>query len=98
MESPLTTLPMARRDELIESIAGRIQALGMCELAIFFLEMHSPLAFLGSQVIYAAQPFLGWAIGDRRARELAQFAEDPASAQHLIQRLQADARSNAGDH
>lgn len=74
--------------ELIERVARRLHAWGLGAPAILFLQMHAPLSFLGSQLILAGQPFVGWLTGDRVLRELAVLLEEPENVERLIARLE----------
>jgi hypothetical protein len=88
MTPPLTS---ERRDEVVNLIAERIGTSFGRTLRgplILLLEMHAPLAFLGSQILLAAQPFLGLMTGDKLARDLAFLLEEPANVQQLIARLE----------
>ncbi len=87
MEAWLTA---ARRDELIESIAGQVRARHLQWPAILLLEAYAPLAFLGSNLLLAAQPWVGWFTGDRLARELALLSAEPVNLERLIARLEDD--------
>ena len=78
-----------RRDELIETVAGRLRAWNLTTPAILFLQMNLPLAFLGSQMLLAAQPFVGLFAGDHLARDLAYLWEEPENIERLIARLEA---------
>lgn len=53
-----------------------------------FLSMHAPLAFLGSQFLIAAQPFLGIVTGEEFVRDFAILLQDPDSLELLIARLE----------
>ena len=77
-----------RRDQLIDDLARRTAQAHLAAPAILFLEMLKPLAFLGAQVLWVTQPFLGlwWDQGDVRA--LARLFEDPASVDQLIERIE----------
>ncbi len=77
-----------RRDQLIEELAHRAAQAHLTAPAILFLEMYKPLAFLGAQLLWAAQPFLGlwWSPADVRA--LARLFEDPSSVDRLIERIE----------
>lgn len=77
-----------RRDEIIESLAGQLLARNMTATAIFLLQLHAPLAFLGSQFLLAAQPFISVVTGDRLARDLAWFWQEPENIERLIARLE----------
>jgi hypothetical protein len=85
MNAPLSH---ARRDEIVENLARRLRAWRLVAPAILLLEMHAPLAFLGSQLLFAAQPFVGWLTGDRLIHDLAYLLEEPESVERLIARLE----------
>ena len=78
----------ARRQELVDRVCGQLVAWNLREPAVVFLSMHAPLAFLGSQLLIAAQPFLGIVTGDEFARDFAVLLEDPESLDLLITRLE----------
>ncbi len=90
-----SSLTAERRDELIEGIAEHLRAWNLDGFFILLLEMHAPLAFLGSQLLFAAQPFVGVVTGDRAARELALLVEEPGNVERLIARLEQRARGSA---
>ena len=85
----MTTLPDARRQELIERVSEMLRAWHLREPAIVLLTMHAPLAFLGSQFMLAAQPFVGVFTGDQFAHDLALLLEDPQNIEQLVTRLEA---------
>lgn len=91
----MDALSDARRAELIDRLSAQLDAWNLREPAIVFLTMHSPLAFLGSQFLFAAQPFLGVFIGDGAARELAELIQDPQNIELLVTRLEESARTSA---
>jgi hypothetical protein len=78
----------ARQQQLIDRISGQLVAWNLREPAVVFLSMHAPLAFLGSQFLIAAQPFLGVVTGDEFARDFALLLQDPESLDMLITRLE----------
>ncbi len=57
--------------------------------AILFLEMHKPLAFLGAQLLWIAQPFLSIGLNDADLRDLITVIEDRAGVEELLARLEA---------
>jgi hypothetical protein len=75
-----------RRKALVEQVARRIESVGMTAPAVAFLEINRPLAFLGSQMLLVAQPFLspflasvdGWI----------EILEDRGSVEQLVRRLE----------
>jgi hypothetical protein len=83
------TLDTTRRKELIDRFAHRITGLGMTAPAILFLEMHKPLAFLGAQLLWAAQPFLSIGLDDADLRDFAAIFEERAGVEELIDRLES---------
>lgn len=82
------SLSPARRDELLDDVARRLSAWGLRAPAVLLLEMHSPLAFLGGQILFATRPFLGWLTGDRLFHDLAYLLEEPENVDLLISRLE----------
>ena len=83
------TLDALRRQQLIDRFAHRIARLGLTAPAILFLEMHKPLAFLGAQLLWAAQPFLSIGLDDADLRDFAAIIEDRAGVEELIDRLES---------
>ncbi len=84
----MSNLDDTRRRELIERVAAQLCRWNLREPAIFFLAMHAPLAFLGSQLVIAAQPFVGMMTGDSFARDFALLLEDPQNIELLIAQLE----------
>jgi len=85
----MTNLPDARRQELIERVSRMLRAWNLREPAIVLFTMHAPLAFLASQFMLAAQPFVGVLTGDEFARDFALLLEDPQNIEQLVTRLEA---------
>ncbi len=83
-----TPLSPARRDELVETIARRLSAWNLNAPAIVLLQMHAPLAFLGGQLLLAAEPFVATVTGQRFARDLACLVEEPENIERLVARLE----------
>ena len=88
-------LTEARRDELIETLAGRIEGMGLATPAILMLEANKPLSFLGSQALLVLQPLLGFAVGDTATEEYAALLEDRDNVERLILRLERQASNHA---
>jgi hypothetical protein len=82
-------LDASRRQQLIERVAQQIAGRGMAAPAILFLEMHKPLAFLGAQLLWIAQPFLSIGLNNADLRDLITVIEDRAGVEELIERLEA---------
>lgn len=77
-----------RRDELLTRVSTQLVRWNLREPAIMFLAMHEPLAFLGGQMLLAAQPFLGVFTGDAFAHDMALVFQDPESIAQLVMRLE----------
>ena len=84
----MPVLTDARQRELIERVCAQLIAWNLREPAIVFLTMHAPLAFLGSQFLIAAQPFVGMMTGDAFARDVALVLQDPHNIEQLVARLE----------
>lgn len=85
---PAAALTEVRRQEMIESLARRVQSMGLSAAVIFLLEAHKPLSFLGSQGILILQPLLSVAFDPARSSEYSQLLEESGSVERLIQRLE----------
>ncbi len=84
---PLPPHHHQRREQLIDDLARRAARAHVTAPAILFLEMHKPLAFLGAQFLWAAQPFLALRFSHADVQEIARLLEDPGSVERLIERL-----------
>ena len=82
-------LSAARRDELIERLACRLNAWGMVAPSLAFLEANKPLSFLGSQLLLLSQPVLGLIWGEDSLRDYALLFEDRDNVERLLCRLEA---------
>ena len=85
------SLEAHRREELIDQLALRTMRLGLATPAILLLETCKPLAFLGGQMMWAAQPFLNLWWKEKDLTELAQLLEDGEGVESLIERLESPA-------
>lgn len=79
----------ARREQVLTTWAYRIEQAGMVAPAILFLETFKPLAFLGAQLLWFAQPFLALGLSETDVRDLAQLIEESEGVEALIARLEA---------
>ena len=57
--------------------------------AVLFLEMHKPLAFLGAQLLFAAQPFLSMVFNEAELRDFVTIIEDRGGVEEVIARLES---------
>ncbi len=80
-----------RREEVIERVSRQLVAWNLREPAIVFLTMHAPLAFFGSQLLIAGQPFVGLVTGDAFARDFALLLQDPKNIGLLVSQLESSA-------
>lgn len=90
-------LSPARRDEIIEHLAQKVQGWGLLTPAIFFLEANKPFSLLGSQLLLFAQPLLGFFATDVPVRETAALLEEQQNVERLIARLEELARTSSVD-
>ncbi|MGE5264601.1 MAG: hypothetical protein ACM3S0_14580 [Acidobacteriota bacterium] len=78
-----------RREQLIDDLVRRAARMNVTAPAILFLEMNRPLAFVGAQVLWTAQPFLSLWLDPTGIGDVARLLEDPASVDELIHRLES---------
>ncbi len=76
-----------RRDEVLDAIANRVKQYGMTVPAIFFLEMHKPLSYIGGQAMHFFAPIVGAFF--QTFEDYAYFFDDRENVELLIQRIEA---------
>lgn len=74
--------------QLLEAIAQRIHRYRLEAPAVLFLEMHKPLAFIGSQAFLVASPIFAAFIGMSQVEAFAELISEPAHLELLIQRIE----------
>jgi hypothetical protein len=74
--------------QLLEAIAQRIHQYRLETPAVLFLEMHKPLAFIGSQAFLVASPVFAPFIGMNRVEAFAELISEPGNVERLIQRIE----------
>jgi hypothetical protein len=72
----------------IERFAEQVVARRMEVPAILAIEMHRPLAFLGSQALVLFTPLLAPAFGLARLEDLTRLLEDPRAIEALMLRIE----------
>jgi len=92
------SLDLQRREELVDRWARRIAAWGMLAPAILFLETYRPLAFIGAQLLWVAEPFLGLAFKRADLHDFATLLDDDAGTQTLLARLEAFRQDQPSSH
>ncbi len=79
-----------RQAELVEQIAARIHRWGLGALAGVVLDVARPLAFVGGQALWVAQPALGTLMGREQVAEYAQLLERPEALTLLRAQLEGN--------
>jgi hypothetical protein len=77
-----------QQDSLIERIAYKIYRHGLTIPAVMMLEMHKPLAGVGSALIQFFAPGLEWVLGEEDTEELAMLLSDRDQVEYLITRIE----------
>ena len=90
----MSALNEQRRAELIESLAQAVLRHGLQTPAVWFLEMHKPLGFIGAQALLFFEPILGAFAGDAAIREVALLLEERENVERLLARLEQMATSH----
>jgi hypothetical protein len=71
-------------NQLVDAICRR----GWRIPALIGLELGQPLAFVGGQLLWLAQPMLGLVVPGDRVSQLAHLLEEPASLRTLVNLLE----------
>ena len=89
------TLTDEERDQWVDRMAHEVAKRGLHTPAVMFLEMHRPLAFLGSQALIVATPFLGAFVGTDNVLKLSKLVQDEKNVERLICRIEELAAARA---
>lgn len=81
---PLTA---EERDRALSEIVARLERYGLETPALFFLEMHRPLAGLAGLASFMATPLFGAFFGLDRVEKYAAMISDPDALDDLAERL-----------
>lgn len=81
-------MPTDEREALIQRLAAQVKAWGLEAPAVFLLESHSPLAFLGSQALVFLEPLFRLVGQDRFAHDWARALEDTDTVERIIRRIE----------
>ena len=74
-------------EDRIVALAHKLHAWGLAGLAAPFVEAAGPLAFLGAQALYFAEPALTAFASEDDVSALAHLLEDPAALRTLAHYL-----------
>ncbi len=85
-KEPLTE---EERDALLDKASGEILKRKLEMPAILFLEMHKPLAYIGSHAALAFSPFLVPIVGFDNVNNYTRLLSDRKNVELLMQRLEA---------
>ena len=77
-------------ERFIEQVAAAFCRRGLRLPALVALEAGGPLAFLGGQLLWLAQPVLSLVLPADIVRQSARLLEDPAAVSALVERLEAE--------
>ena len=83
----------AQTDVLLDKIAQTVVARRLEMPAVLFLEMHRPLAFLGSQALYFLTPLLGTIAAPEQISRLARLLDTPEGVERLIRAIEQKANT-----
>ncbi len=76
------------REAFIEAVAQRIVKMRMEVPAIFFLEMHKPLAFVAGQSLLVASPVLAPFFGIDKVEQASEIMSERENVERLIRRIE----------
>ena len=77
------------RDSLIEKAATEIEKRKLEAPAILFLEMHKPLAYVGSQAGLAFAPFIAPMLGFDFVNNYSRLFAERENVERLLERIEA---------
>jgi hypothetical protein len=77
-----------RKLQIMNMITDRIVRHGLVTPAIFFFQMGKPLAFIGSQSVFMASPFLGAIFDERLIEDFGHVMSDRENVELLLVMLE----------
>lgn len=77
-----------RKHQIMDMITDRIVRHGLVTPAIFFFQMGKPLAFIGSQSVFMASPFLGAIFDERMIEDFGHVMSDRENVETLLVMLE----------
>jgi hypothetical protein len=77
------------RDQFLERVAQAVAGRRLEVPAVLLLELHRPLAFIGSQALVVFTPLLGPIVGLKTLQTLTQLLADRENLDRLIDRIEA---------
>jgi hypothetical protein len=78
----------------VEKVAHKLTGLGLAGSAVLLLEMHKPLAFIGSQFLLVAQPTLNLFVAPQFTQGMVDLLADPIQLEQLISQLERHSNKN----
>ncbi len=88
MNQGLPDQTTTERDAFIDQLAAAFCRRGLRLPALIALEAGQPLAFLGGQILWLAEPALSLVVQGKTIRQTAQLLEDPTAVAALVHRLE----------
>ena len=86
--SGLEELKPERRDDILLSIAKKIEKYNLITPAILFLQLGKPLSFVGSQAVLFGAPIAGAFIDERLIEDIGQVMADRENVERLLTLLE----------
>ncbi len=77
-----------RKLDIMNKITDRIVRHGLVTPAIFFFQMGKPLAFIGSQSVFMASPFLGAIFDEQLIEDFGHVMSDRENVEVLLTMLE----------
>lgn len=81
----LATLPIT---ETATQVAAALQRVGLHTPVLLALDAGRPLAFIGAQCLYIAQPALSLFLSHSAINQLAHLLEEPGGVELLLEKLE----------
>ena len=81
-------VPTEERDRIFSRIAEEVTRRRMEVPAILALELHKPLAFLGSQALIVLTPMLAPVLGLQNLQKASELLKDPKNIELLIEKIE----------